>query len=64
MTPTKIYDPGGDYDDGKLEEVDCIVLCVDAVLAASDVLQPRPAAFREGEFTVNGVIAKIKANHN
>ena len=62
MTPRKIYDPGGSddsMDDERYEELDCIVLCVDAVMAATDVLQPRPAAFREGEFTVNGVVAKM-----
>ena len=36
-----------------------MVLCVDAVMAATDVLQPRPAAFREGEFVVNGVVVKM-----
>ena len=36
-----------------------MVLCMDALMAATDVLTPRPAAFREGEFTVNGVVSKM-----
>ena len=45
MTPRLVYDPGGSdstCDDDACEELDCMVLCVDAVMAATDVLQPRP----------------------
>ena len=59
MTPRKVYDPGGEHEYERYEELDCIVLCVDAVMAATDVLQTRPAAFREGEFTINGVVSKM-----
>ena len=66
MAPTKIYDPGGSddsaddsADDDALDGLDCIVLCIDALLSAVDVLTPRPAAFREGEFTVNGVVSRM-----
>ena len=36
-----------------------MVLCMDALMAATDVMTLRPAAFREGEFTVNGVVSKM-----
>ena len=62
MTPRLIYDSGGedfacDYD--SYEELNCMVLCVDAVMAATDVLQPKPAAFRVGEFETNGFTVKM-----
>ena len=67
MTPHKVFDPGGfddcfddiANDDIDVDELDCIVLCMDALMAATDVLHTRPAAFREGEFVVNETIAKM-----
>ena len=58
MTPRQIYDPGGDDIDCELDQ-DCMLLCVDALMAVVDFLNPRPAAFREGEFEANGVVAKM-----
>ena len=44
MTPHKVYDPGGsnDYaddsaDDDAIDELDCILICMDALMSATDV---------------------------
>ena len=56
MTPRQIYDPGGDEE---IDELDNMLLCMDALMAAVPNLYTRPAAFREGEFEVAGVSTKM-----
>ena len=55
MTPRLIYDPGGD----NVEDLDSMLLCIQALVATVGSLNLRPAAFREGEFDVNDDCAKM-----
>ena len=55
-TPRQIFDPGGEYD---IEQLDSMMLCMDAVQHMVSGLNVRPAAFREGEFVTNDRTAKM-----